>query len=148
MAIVIHYGLDHCHRIPLLSGAGFDVTDCASLPALQRLLEQSPIDAILVTEFPSDELIHAARRLSTAPLVWFPPDPSTISDDRFDLVIPPLTSPEEWIASVRALLAESRKFHAQSATFRADSGLFRAAAVRQEKQSWIRRLKDARRPRS
>ncbi len=148
MASVIHYGFDSCHRIPLLSRAGFDVAGCDSLAGLRNLLEQSVFDAILLTESPAEPLIHTARRLSTAPLVWFPSDPSTERDERFDLIIPPLTRPEEWIASVQNLLTESRKIQAQSAALRAESESLRAAsaAVRQRKQSLFLRWKDTRRP--
>jgi len=130
MASVVHYGIDSCHRIPLLSLAGFEVADCDSLAAFQHLLEVSAFDAILVTETPCDALLHTAHRLSDAPLVWFPSDPFPESDSRFDLVIEPLTPPREWIASMERLLIESGRIHAEAAALRAASESLRAASAR------------------
>lgn len=138
MAKVVHYGFDSCHRIPLLSSAGFEVAGCDSASGIRRLLMAAPYDAVLFAEFPSAPLLRITRSFSTAPLIWFPADPLAIADDRFDLVIPPLTPPREWIASIRKLLTETRRIHAES--IRPDS-----VTARKETHLRIERLRDSRR---
>lgn len=149
MASMIHYGVDLCHRIPLLSRAGFEVLDCGSLPRFRQLLA-NPVDAILLAEEPSQRLIFTARNLSSAPLVYFAPDASATRDDRFDLVIEPLTPPELWIASVQGLLMNSRGIQAGSASLRDRSASLRAesAAVRQETKKLVLKARHGRSPKN
>lgn len=147
MASVIHYGVDTCHRITLLRQVGVDVAACPSLPDLRHLLEKRAFDAILLTESPTDPLIHTARRLSNAPLIWFCEDPFSDRDPRFDLVIPPLTPPAEWLASMKRLLGETRRIRAQSIPIRTDSESLRAAAAdRRPARPRLQRGKDTRHP--
>lgn len=147
MASVVHYGLDSCHRIALLCSAGFDVAGCDSVPTFQRLLETASYDAILIADPPIEPLIRTARRLTAAPLIWFPTDPATVSDPRFDLVIPPLTNPREWIDDMRRLLATSRRIVARSALLGAQSEALRAesAALRKVTRLRIEQIRDTRR---
>lgn len=141
---LIHYGIDQNFRIPLLTRSGFDVTEGDSLPSFTQLLKLSAFDAILLAKAPTPTLIRTSRRLSCAPLIYFAADQSHPDDARFDLVIEPLTPPDEWIESVRGLLYESRRIVAKSAQLREETLRLRAesTAARAAAQVSVERAKE------
>lgn len=117
-AYALHLGQDYCHRVPILETAGYKVEECASLDQLQAKLEQlSDIEAIFVTELedpvPEDAVI-VARAYSGAPVILFRSSMRALDESRFDLVIPTLSRPSDWLMDVNAVLAKKRRFRVHS----------------------------------
>lgn len=137
---IIHFGADCCNRLLVLKHAGYDVDDCQSLIKLGSTLSavRQP-DAVLMTEDPRAsrrEAIFLVRSHSSAPLVLFQTVGPTLDESEFDLVIPVLTPPHEWLERVtaaiersRALAAESTFAREESAVLRRETGLARQRAV-------------------
>ena len=112
MARIIHFGEDSCHRLMVLEGVGYAVERCESIKDLEYYL-RSPHrpDALIV----SGEL-RAASRVVTflantelpLPVVLFLGTDESYSESTFDLVIPALTSPSEWLFSIEKTI---ERFH-------------------------------------
>jgi hypothetical protein len=70
-------------------------------------------DAILVTGVPVRErrqVVTLTRERSHAPLVLFNTSYDYADEGKFDLVIPPLTRPEEWLRKIAAAIEIKRLF--------------------------------------
>jgi hypothetical protein len=132
---IAFYGVDENFRIPILQCAGFEVAKCNSIPDFKQLLESVQVDAIVFARGPADDLVDAARNLSSAPLVCFTSDGSSEDDHRVDLVIPTLTRPEEWVLTIEQLLERSRTIRAQSASLRCESASLRTESEAVRKQT-------------
>ena len=112
MAHVLHIGMDDCHRVAVLRSVGYRVDEVASLPQLAAALGKTvaPL-AVVLTEseaIPPSQAVTIAREHSAAPVIFFPKSNYGVSEDEFDLVIQPLTSPEKWLQDVSRLLEWSR----------------------------------------
>ena len=109
---ILHFGLDHSAKLSVLSSAGFCVSDCGCsldefLAALERIRD---IEAIVMSgcHNKTAEAVVLARERCPAPLILFESPVSQYDPSKFDLVIPALTPPQSWLASIAAAIERSR----------------------------------------
>ena len=111
-AHVLHIGIDDCHRVAVLRSVGYRVEECASLLQLGSALERgNGADAVFLTEsdgISQEQAIMVARERSMAPVILFRRTHQETTEEAFDLVVQPLTSPTKWLQDVESLLARSR----------------------------------------
>lgn len=131
-AHVLHIGTDDCHRVAVLRSVGYRVDECASLPQMERALERTKgADAVFVTEsdgISPEQIISLARARSAAPVILFRRSNRDTSEEAFDLVIEPLTSPARWLREVGVLVEWSRGVRARSSVI-ADTSRSRKAKI-------------------
>lgn len=131
---LIHFGEDICFRLPVLQSAGYAVADCHSVEMLSAALSKGP-EAVLLEEEPK-LLVQAAafltRSRSTASLILFRSEVDSFTAGDFDLIIPSLTPPDEWLTEIVTLLERSRTIRMESQTLLKASSLLRqdSAALR------------------
>lgn len=151
-ARVIHFGADSCNRLLVLEHAGYLVDNCPSIIKLGSALALArEAEAVLVTEDPRAsrrEAIKLVRSHSAAPLILFQTVGSTFDEPDFDLVIPVLTPPREWLEKIavtiehsRALVAEAKFTRVQSTILRQESGVARQKSVFERERSARQRSK-------
>lgn len=139
-ARVIHIGADNCHRLPVLEQAGYTVDVCTSIGELAEALESEDgsgesIEALLLAESETpEEVISLARAKSNAPLVLFRETQRNLGESAFDLVVPILDSPDDWLSSLADLIARSRAIRARSIELTCESIALRkeTAALRDQ----------------
>lgn len=135
-ATIVHFGEDTCFRLPVLRSAGYRVEACGSLDILSGLLDLET-EAVTLEDAPS-ELVRKAvtltRTRTRASLVLFRNETHPIEADGFDLVIPALTAPEDWLKEIAELLGRSRAVRADSQALAHASASLRedSAAVREQ----------------
>jgi hypothetical protein len=131
---VIHFGEDICFRLPVLESAGYEVADCHSVEMLSAALSKFP-EAVLLEEEPK-LLVEAAafltRSRSAASLILFRSEVDSFKAGDFDLIIPSLTPPDEWLTEIATLLERSRTIRMNSQTLHKASSSLRqdSAALR------------------
>jgi hypothetical protein len=107
-ARVIHYGVDDCHRLTVLRGLGYSVDDCSSLAQLRAAFSANrQADAVCITETEGNSpeaAVFLAKSASQAPLVLFRRSNGLCSEEKFDLVVDTLTSPQQWVNAVETLV--------------------------------------------
>jgi hypothetical protein len=118
-ARIVHFGFDDCARIAVLKRAGYCVEDCNSVSLLHAaLVEVRGADAVAITEndgVAPNDLISLARATSMAPLILFQSTNPHYDESEFDLVVPALTGPRQWLSEIGRLIeqkhsaAESQK---------------------------------------
>ena len=115
---VLHFGKDNCNRLLVLRSVGYAVDTCRTVEEFHSVLQKGAgADVILVTTGPARErrqVITRARERSHAPLVPFSTCYDYADEAEFDLVIPPLTHPEEWLRKIAGLIEQSRALSAMS----------------------------------
>jgi uncharacterized membrane protein YccC len=144
-ASIVHFGEDFCFRRSVLRSAGYVVVECDFMEGLSSALTWNP-DAVVLEEEPRPliyEALSLTRSRSTASLILFRKDIDSVIPDQFDLVIPSLTEPQQWLSDIAALIARSRSIRAQlqtltqkSASLRQDSAAVRKS-VRKEREGSI-----------
>jgi len=136
-ARIVHFGSDTCHRMPVLKSAGYSINDCRSLAQLHYALQIcAEADAVVMTEpdrVAPDSAISIARSSSTAPLILFPGRRLEYKESDFDLVVPALTPPEQWLSDIAALIQRSQAIRAQSQSLVDQSSLRREAEAARKK---------------
>ncbi len=114
-ARVVHFGYDECRRLLVLHMAGYAVDDCPSIRKLRSVLQEpGQTSAVLFTgqdEKERKEAVTLARAQSCAPLILFETCNAPGDESDFDLVIPPLTPPQEWLAKIAATIQQRRSIH-------------------------------------
>jgi len=114
-ARVVHFGCDVCRRLLVLHMAGYAVDDCPSILNLRSaLLDSRQTDAVVFStqdEAERKEAITLARSESSAPLILFETSNGPSDEANFDLVIPPLTPPQEWLAKLAATIEQHGIVH-------------------------------------
>jgi hypothetical protein len=117
-AHVLHIGMDDCHRVAVLRSVGYRVEECDSLVQLATALDRTNgADAVFLTEsdsIPQEKAVSLARERSAVPVILFRRSTPGEGEQQFDLVIPPLTSPEKWLREVSILLEWSRMVRDQA----------------------------------
>jgi len=112
---VVHFGCDDCRRLLVLHMAGYAVDDCPSILNLRSaLLDSRQADAVVFSEQDEKErreAITLARSQSSAPLILFETSNGPGDEAEFDLVIPPLTPPHEWLAKLAAAIQQRGIVH-------------------------------------
>jgi hypothetical protein len=111
-AKVLHFGADDCSRMLVLRSVGYSVDLCPTVEDFHSMLQKrADADAVLVTTGPAGErqqVITLTRAHSHAPLVLFNPSYDYADVGEFDLVIAPLTRPEEWLRKIATVIEQSR----------------------------------------
>ena len=114
-ARVVHFGCDECRRLLVLHMAGYAVDECPSILKLRSVLQEpGQTSAVLFTgqdEKQRKEAVTLARTQSRAPLILFETCNAPGDESDFDLVIPPLTPPQEWLAKIAATIRQRRSIH-------------------------------------
>jgi hypothetical protein len=138
-ALLLHFGMDDCYRVPLLRRAGYAVEECHSVRRLHSALIQFPEpDAVAIAEddeIEPDEAVSLVRSHCTSPLVLFQAANPTFQTSEFNLVVPSLTDPQEWLNGIASLIAESRAVRERSRRLREASASLRAEAVAAQDKS-------------
>jgi hypothetical protein len=132
-ANLVYFGVDTCHRLPVLMRAGYMVENCGSALQLEAVFDSScPAEAVLMTDhegkLPQDA-ITLTRSRSLAPLILFRDSNHSYAESAFDLVIPSLTPPGQWLEQIALLLEESRVLRAKSVLLRAESWMMQHEAI-------------------
>jgi len=120
-AKVLHFGRDDCNRLLVLRSVGYSVDVCASVTEFRPLLQKVDTDAVVVTGGPSRErhqIVTLTREHSSARLILFDRSYSAVDEGEFDLVIPPLMDPDEWLLKIADLIERSRSLKATSTVIR------------------------------
>jgi hypothetical protein len=138
---IVHFGTDACHRLLVLQDAGYAVNDCHSILELRSALEERhQTAAIVMTGSPGTvgrtagrTAVRLARSCSHAPLILFRDGNDEGDKSEFDLVIPALTPPSEWLEAIATVIERCRALCADSKSLREPSALFlqHSRAVRQ-----------------
>ncbi len=143
-ARIIHFGFDDCHRVPVLRCAGYSIADCQSIAqlhaALQSTEEARAVVMARVQDLAPQRAVSITRAISTAPMVLFPCGAADLDESEFDLVIPALTPPEQWLSDIADLIQRCHSLRSQFHTLRAVS-----IVLRQESADAVRRSRHERR---
>ncbi|WP_348261204.1 hypothetical protein P8935_15515 [Telmatobacter sp. DSM 110680] len=103
MAIIIHFGEDNCHRSMVLEGFGYTVEKCDSIQDVLLYLRSPRLpDAVVLAELREASRVAALLTKSDLPLpvILFAGTDESYTESEFDLVIPALTSPSDWLARI------------------------------------------------
>lgn len=120
-ATLVYFGLDTCHRLPVLVRAGYFVENSLSIPRLgvaldPRIESRNDPEAVLMADhdgrLPQDA-IALIRARCCAPLILFRDSNHSYAESDFQLVIANLTPPEQWLHQIAALLRQNRLLRAR-----------------------------------
>jgi hypothetical protein len=140
---IVHFGVDECVRLLVLSGAGYSVDACGtSIAKFHERLLQGHTDAIAVSSEGltlEESVASTARSLSKASLILFEGPHSHLERSQFDLVISPGTGPNEWLAMISELLERSRAIQKYSQALHAEAGALRQECARTREESALQR---------
>lgn len=109
---ILTFGYDACHRWTVLRFAGFKLYECESIRDLrQQLMASTNLAAVIMVEdivhIPSEAII-AARCYFDGPLVLFEGRHPTETEHSFDLCIPNLTNPTDWLPRIQGMIDSYR----------------------------------------
>jgi hypothetical protein len=111
-ARVIHFGVDDCHRVTVLQGAGYDVKESLSLDRLRiDLKTERDVDAVFISEDDRSSTERAAelvRRHCEATLILFRRTQRELDEKKFDRVYSSLTPPQNWLLGTAELIEMKR----------------------------------------
>lgn len=136
---VIHFGPDTCNRVLVLENVGYAVHVCHSISELRVKLEEPPEPvAVLIGGLDTQAIVPALTIVRAAPI---PPPPVILFQDAtsfeakystIDLIVPPLTSPKDWLKQIAVVIERSHAIRKSSAALREQSALLRmqSAALR------------------
>ena len=114
-ARILQFGEDTCHRSSVLEGAGYAVDRCHTITEFRSLLSSpKPPDAVVITEEEGAATLEAIAAETSLPVILFAEAEDTYPDSAFDLVIPVLTSPANWLAKIRETIEHSRVLRDES----------------------------------
>jgi hypothetical protein len=124
-ARVVCFGADDCNRSLVLRNVGYQVDRCPSLIEFRTLIrERADADAVLVTERPTADrrqVVTLTREHSRARLVLFDNSYDDTDEGAYDLIVPPLTPPREWLREIADLIERSQNSFAASTAIREQS---------------------------
>ena len=105
---ILTFGYDACHRWAVMRFAGYRVDECESIRDLrQKLMASTDVDAVIMVEdivsIPSEAII-AAKSYFHGPLVLFESRCAAENEHVFDLRVPNLTQPSEWLQRIQAVI--------------------------------------------
>jgi hypothetical protein len=131
MARIIHFGEDSCHRLMVLEGVGYAVERCESIQDLEYYLRSADRpDAVIISSELGGES-RVARCVSNAelplPVILFAGSDESNTEFDFDLVIPALTAPRDWLSKIEETI---ERFHVQRLNVSAHSNGQRAGHTR------------------
>jgi hypothetical protein len=133
-ASIVYFGVDTCHRLPVLQRAGYSVENCCSVLQLDAVFDSGhPAEAVLMTDHEGNlpqDAITLTRSRSAARLVLFRDSNCSFAESAFHLVIPSLTPPEQWLQQIASLLEESRLPQEESELLRSEFRMLQQEAIR------------------
>lgn len=139
---IVHFGMDDCNRLMVLQNAGYAVDSCSSLEHLRFIFNRTPLPAaIVMAEHRADahhDAIAFVRSHPPVPLVLFQSAIWSDDESQFDLVIPPLTPPDEWLEKIAALIKRTQAMLATSQQVREQSAVIRKEAAASRLDSVLR----------
>jgi hypothetical protein len=138
-ARILYFGDDECHRMAVLELAGYEAKLCSSEPELVEQLDDAA--AVLFSRAPAKlPDIQELRNRTNIPFVAF--GGSAKAED-FDLVIEPLTKPEEWLERLSHTIQISRELRKSSELIRRHSRQVRcdSQSLRRESEA-VRRASE------
>jgi hypothetical protein len=91
----------------------------------------------------SRDAITLVRSRSHSPLVLFQSVPDHYDESQFDLVIPVLTNPRDWLQELTALVEQSRALCESSKLLHAESALLRKTSSEVREKSLTERKRAA-----
>ena len=105
---ILTFGYDACHRWAVMRFVGFRVEECESVRDLrQRLISSTDVDAVIMVEdivsIPP-EAITAAKSYFNGPLVLFESRFPAENEHVFDVRVPNLMEPSEWLQRIQAAI--------------------------------------------
>lgn len=125
---IIHYGVDEFYRLRILRKAGYTVESCISLSEFKWVLYSTGrIDAVAFTEAEGStpltamSLAHGKR----SPLILFQGWTPHYQQSDFNLVIPMLTSVDQWLGDIASLIERTRHLVQESSKLRTKSRILR-----------------------
>lgn len=111
-ASVLYFGPDEWNRVQVFESAGYAVQQCLKISDLESELKKS-LPAVVVMNSsahasfrPALELVRA--QAASARIIAFPSPGESGFEKSVDLVVPPLTPPDDWLQELAALLEQSR----------------------------------------
>ncbi|KAA6462132.1 Crp/Fnr family transcriptional regulator [Acidobacteria bacterium AB60] len=125
---IVHYGLDEHYRLRTLRNAGYTVDNCNSLSEFKWVLYSGGrADAVAFTEADGAAPLTAMSlaRHRRSPLVLFQGWMPHYQEKDFNLVVPMLTAPENWLGDIAGLIGKTRQLVRDSQEMRARSHLLR-----------------------
>lgn len=138
-ASVLYFGPDEWNRAQVLESAGYAVHQCLKISDLESQLRKSPHPAAVVVNSSAHvslklavELVHA--QAASARIIAFPGPGESGFEESVDLVVPPLTPPEEWLKEMADLLSKIRAVPEQAISIHEQSPklIERMAEVREK----------------
>ena len=140
---MLHFGADVCNRVLVLRNVGYSVDICPSVAEFcPPLEERAETDAVVVSALPGRDRSHVVTftcEHSSARLVLFDNSYAHTDEEQFDLIVPPLMHPEEWLRLVAALIERSRDLNRTTAVIRERSALLRKDSETLRLNSMIQR---------
>ena len=105
---ILTFGYDACHRWTVMRFAGFTIHECESIRDLrQQLMLSMSVDAVIMVEdivsLPPEAIV-AAKSYFQGPLVLFEGRYPDANQDCFDLRIPNLTDPSDWLLRIQTII--------------------------------------------
>jgi hypothetical protein len=131
-ARIIYFGPDTCHRLPILSTAGYTIDNCTSIEQLRAALKTvDQADAVLLTDSGNGvpEAIDFVASHSALPLILFCDSQSNSPGSGVDLIVPILTPPSLWLAEIETLLDQSHQRLVNPQALQGESRLWPRKAV-------------------
>lgn len=117
-ANVIHVGEDYWHRLQVLQTSGVSAEICRDVAELASVLRTgTDAHAVLVSEsrlFDHRPIPAIVRSIKKCPVILFSLSPIVQQERDFDLVIPPLATPYEWLPKIHEITAQTMRLCAQS----------------------------------
>ena len=111
-ARIIHFGWDDCYRLAVLRRAGYHVIEAGCTAELiAELRGRRRFDAVIIAEDPEMNLplvLDALRKVTPTPVVLFGRSPYHLGRKHFDLVIPSLVPPTEWLRQLALVIVRYR----------------------------------------
>src|SRR6516162_3038197 len=130
---IIYYGTDDS-RLQTLRSAGYIVQNCTSLSEFRWILYSGGrADAVAFTEAvgKAPQTVMSLARGGHSPLVLFQCRTPHYDESEFNLVVPMLTSAEEWLGDIASLIGNTRTLLQRSSELQSTSRLLckEAAAI-------------------
>jgi hypothetical protein len=146
-ARVLCFGVDDCNRSLVLRQVGYEVDRCPNLIEFRALIrERADAEAVVFTQGPGSDrrqVVTLTREHLHARLVLFNNSYARADEADFDLIIPPLTPPGEWLRQIAALIERGRGLKATATAIREESVLLRKDSEIARLHSMIEREKSA-----
>lgn len=135
---LLHLGGDLCSRIAVLNRAGYKVVEPGSGSDDHELREG--IAAILVNEdgIAAESVTpEAVDPDHVLPRILFKSLYAVVSPETYDLVVPNLSSPSDWLPKIQELITKSLEIRAQAQAIQQESATLRESSRRLREESQL-----------